>query len=105
YRGSNLALREAEVVDEQLPPIRRADMVEALQVCFPVAHVLVIDPVDDMLAHNQIGLIGVVLVGKEVRRDQVRLMYRGAFIAAADSGQHLLSQPYEICLQVGKQGW
>src|SRR5215831_7431930 len=32
-------------------------------------------------------------------------MYRGALVSTTDGSQHLLSQPYEICLQVGQQGW
>ena len=32
-------------------------------------------------------------------------MYRGALISTTDGSQYLLSQPYEICLQVSQQGW
>src|SRR5262249_28334730 len=32
-------------------------------------------------------------------------MYRGALISTTDGRQYLLSQPCEICFQVGQHGW
>src|SRR5215469_2789625 len=80
-------------------------MVETLEVCLPVTHVLVVDSVDNMLAQNQKGLVGVGLPSKQVGRNQVGLMYRGALIATTDGGQYLLAKPGEICFEVHKQGW
>src|SRR5262249_26229910 len=105
YSIDNFPLREAEIVDQQLRAVCLADMVETLEVCLPVTHVLIVDSVDDMLAQNQKGLEGVGLPGKQVRRNQVGLMYRGALIATTDGGQNLLAKPREICFQVRKQGW
>src|ERR1700724_1499469 len=75
-------------------------MVEAFEVCVPVADVLVIEPVDDVFSQDQIGQERIRTPGEEVRRDQVCPMDLGTSVTAADCGQHLVAQPGEVRLQL-----
>ena len=79
-------------------------MVEALQVRLPIADVLVVKPVNDVFAQDQVWLIHVRLPAEQARRNQVRLVNRGAFIAAADRGQDLLAQPHQVCFELRQHG-
>jgi len=62
-----------QVIHQEFRPIRPAEVVDALQIRPPVAGVLSEKTVNDVLAQEQIGQIGVGRAVQQPRRRQVRL--------------------------------
>ena len=67
----DLRLREAQIVNEKFCAIQPARMSQTMEVRLPVPNVLIIDSVDHMLAHDVVRLMGIGLMGQEIRRDEV----------------------------------
>jgi hypothetical protein len=84
-------LREVEVVHEELRPVLAAEMLNTLQVRLPVANALVIKAVDDVFAQKQIRQIDIRIAGKQIRRNQVRRVYRCPVIATTNRTRNLLA--------------
>src|SRR4029077_17041082 len=78
-------------------------MIESLKVCLPIADVLIVKPVDDMFAQDQIGQVDIGPAVEQARRSQVGLVYRSALIAAADGYQDLLAQPFQVGFELRQQ--
>jgi hypothetical protein len=79
----DLSFRQTEVVNQEFCMIGPAEVVEALQVWLPIPDVLVVKPVNDVFAQNQVWLIHVGLVSEQARGNQVRLVNRGTLITPA----------------------
>src|SRR5262249_38884763 len=101
----NLPGGEPEIVDEQGAPVRFPRMVQPLQVRLPVAHVLVIQPVDHVLAQEKIRQMRLGLRREQLGRHQVVSMYIGALVPATDSRQHLFAQPGKVLLERAEESW
>src|SRR6266496_2253635 len=80
-------------------------MRQPLKVGLPVPNVLIVDSIDHMLAHDVVGLIGIGLVSQEIRGNKIHFMNRRAFVTSTDGGEHLVPQPCQVSLQVGKNQW
>src|SRR5262245_39033102 len=77
-------------------------MRESLEVRLPVPDILIVEPVDHVLAEDVVGLVGIGLISQEIGRDEVRMMNRGAFVAATDRGEDLVAQPCQVRSQMAE---
>jgi hypothetical protein len=74
-------------------------MVQTLKVRLPIAHILVIQPVDHVLAQDQVRQMRSGLRREQLGRNQVLSMNIGALVPATDRRQHLFAQPGEVLLE------
>src|SRR4030095_12186947 len=67
----DLRVGKPKIVNEKFCAIHPAWMSQTLEIRLPVPNVLIIDSVDYMLAQDVIGLMGIGLIGEEIRRNEV----------------------------------
>src|SRR5215467_1961691 len=75
-------------------------MSQTPKVRLPIPDVLIVNSVDHMLAQDVVRLMGIRLMGQEIRRDKICFVNGGPFVSATDSREHLVSQPSQIRFQV-----
>src|SRR5712691_465796 len=80
--------------------IAPADVCDSLEVRLPIADVLVVKTVNNVFAHDQIWDLRVAMTGQQIRRNQIRLLNLGIFIAAANRAQYLFTQPAQVRLEL-----
>ena len=80
-------------------------MSQTLKVRLPIADMLIVDSIDHMLAQDVVRLIDIGLIGKQIRRDEICFVNRGTLVTAADSRDHLVSQPRQIRFQMAENLW
>ncbi len=68
----------------------------------PVSDVLVVDPIDHVLAKNEVGQMHGGIARHQPRRNQVGLLQRGPRLTVADSFHDAALQPLQVRLQTGE---
>src|SRR5262245_54051649 len=85
--------------------VRASQVRDSLKVRLPIADVLVIQAVNDMLAQEEVWELRCGMVREQVRRDEIGLLDRGIVVAAPDRVQYLFAQPNQVRLQLRQHGW
>lgn len=99
-RIHHLVLRDAEIIVQKSPAIGAAHIVCPLQVRLPLADVLVVGPIDHVLAQREVGLIRAGIAGEQTGRNQVRLLDSRPLLPATTRREDLVLEPREMAVPV-----
>src|SRR5207249_2614888 len=86
----------AQIVDQHRSAVVAAEIVHALQVWLPIADVLIIEPIDHVLAQDQVWQLDTRAAPDQSGWNQVRLLDGGSIFAPPDGRHDLLSKPREM---------
>ena len=99
-----MPLRHTEIVDQKFCAVGDGEMIESLQVRLPIADVLVVNPVNDVLAQDKLWLIHLRRAAEQARGNQVCLVDHSALIAPARRTHDLLAQPQQVYFELRQHG-